>query len=115
MKVVVATEGGLEGKAATHFAHCSHFVVFEVEGDKVKNTEIVENPYFKKHVPGAIPEFVQSLGAKVLVTDGIGPMAIELFGKMDIEVLHGVNGKVSDLIERYLKGKLKPDENPCNH
>ncbi len=115
MKIVVATEGGLEGKAATHFAHCSHFVVFEVESGKVKNTEVVGNPYFEKHVPGAIPEYVKSLGADVLITDGIGPTAIELFGKMGIEVVYGAKGKTNDLIGRYLEGKLKTDENSCAH
>jgi predicted Fe-Mo cluster-binding NifX family protein len=115
MKIAVATEGGLEGKAATHFAHCSHFVVFEVEGGKVKDTKIAENPYFEKHVPGAIPEYVKSLGANVLITDGIGPTAIRLFGKMGIEVVYGVKGKTNELITKYLEGKLKTDENSCVH
>ncbi|MFH1393834.1 MAG: NifB/NifX family molybdenum-iron cluster-binding protein [Candidatus Micrarchaeota archaeon] len=115
MKIVVATEGGLDGNAATHFAHCSHFVVFEEEDGRMKNTEIVENPYFKEHIPGVIPKFVKSLGADVLITDGIGPSAIALFGKMNIEVLYGVKGKARDLAERYLEGKLKPNENSCNH
>ena len=115
MKIVIASEGGLKGKAASHFAHCSHFVVFDIEEGKVKSSRAVENPYSGKHVPGAIPEFVKSLGADVLMTSGIGPMAVGLLKKMDIEVLTGVEGHVDGLVERYLKGQLKPEENPCDH
>ncbi|MBN1169655.1 NifB/NifX family molybdenum-iron cluster-binding protein [Candidatus Micrarchaeota archaeon] len=115
MKIVVATEGGADGNAAAHFAHCSNFVVFEIEDGKIKNTEIVKNPYCEKHVPGAIPEFVRSLGANVLITDGIGPSAIALFGKMDIEVVYGAKGDITGLVDRYLKRTLKTNENSCNH
>jgi predicted Fe-Mo cluster-binding NifX family protein len=115
MKIVVATDGGPEGKAAAHFAHCSHFVVFHVEESKVKSTNAVENPYLGKHIPAAIPEFVKSLGANVLITGGIGPMAIALLGKMGIEVVYGAEGKATDLVAGYLKGKTKPNENPCDH
>ena len=115
MNIVVATEGGLDGNAATHFAHCSHFVVFGEQDGKIKNTEVVENPYFKEHIPGVIPKFVKSLGANVLITDGIGPSAINLFGEMNIEVVYGVKGKAKDLVNHYLEGKLKLNENSCNH
>jgi len=115
MRIIVAADGGPEGKAAAHFAHCSHFVVFEVEGNEVKNTEAVENPYLGRHVPAAIPEFVKSLGADILITGGIGPRAIELLGKMDIEVLYGAEGKPEGLVAGYLEGKTKQSKNPCNH
>jgi predicted Fe-Mo cluster-binding NifX family protein len=115
MKIAVASDGGAEGNAASHFAHCSHFVVFEVEGGKVGNAAAMENPYKEKHVPGAIPEYVKSLGASVLITGGIGPSAIQLFGKMGIEVICGARGKVSELVVDYLEGKLKADENSCAH
>jgi len=115
VKIVVATDGGLDGDTAAHFAHCSHFVVFEEQDGSIKNTEIVENPYFQKHVPGAIPKFVGSLGADVLITNGIGPSAVALFGKMNIKVLYGASGKTKDLVDCYLKGKLEKNENSCNH
>jgi len=115
MKIIVATEGGLKGKAASHFAHCTHFVVFNTADKKIESTEAVENPYFKKHVPGAIPKFVESLGADVLITEGIGPMAVKLFGKMNIEVIYGIKGNANDLVKHYLEGELEPDENACNH
>lgn len=115
MKVIIASENGLEGKTSTHFAHCTEFIIFEIKENKITNTKIEKNPYFQNHVPGAIPEFVKSLGADVLITDGIGPTAIELLGKMKIKVIFGEKGTPKKVIEDFLKGKLKENTNPCDH
>jgi predicted Fe-Mo cluster-binding NifX family protein len=55
------------------------------------------------------------LGAEVLITDGIGPMAVELLKKMNIKVMSGVKGNVKEITNQYLNGKLKTNENPCDH
>jgi predicted Fe-Mo cluster-binding NifX family protein len=115
MKIVVAVEGGADGYAATHFAHCSHFIVFEEKNGKITNAQTFENPYFKEHVPGAIPKFVKSLDADVLITDGIGRMAINLFADMGIKVIFGNKGKARELAEQYIKQKLESKGKPCDH
>ena len=112
MRIVVATE---DGKAASHFGHCSQFIVYETENGKVKSTEVVDNPYYKNHVAGEIPKFVESLKADILIVDGIGKKAIALLEKMDIEVLSGNQGKAENLVDDYIKGKIRTNRNPCNH
>ncbi len=115
MKIAVAASGGADGTSAAHFAHCSDFVVFEVENGQIKNSEAVKNPYSNGHVPGEIPRFVKSLGASLLITGGIGPSAITFFEELEVDVIYGVNGKAAELVELYLQGKLKPNENSCKH
>jgi len=115
MEIAVATDGGLDGNAAAHFAHCSDFVVFEVENGEAKKSNAVKNPYSHGHVPGEIPKFVKSLGASLLITNGIGPSAIKFFEELEIEVIYGVTGNAAELVDLYLHGKLKPNANSCKH
>jgi predicted Fe-Mo cluster-binding NifX family protein len=114
MKIAVAVEGK-EEKAASHFAHCSHFVVFDIDGDEISKRQKFENPFAHGHRPGQIPEFVQSLGAGALITNGIGPSAIGFFNRMGIRVFYGASGSAEELARKYCEGKLKADENSCNH
>jgi predicted Fe-Mo cluster-binding NifX family protein len=48
LKVVIATKGGLEGETATHFGHCSHFIVIDAENGKAVNTSVKKKPLFPK-------------------------------------------------------------------
>lgn len=115
MRIVVATEGETEKSIATHFAHCSHFIVFDVENDKIRNIETIENPYFQNHTPGKLPEFIESLGTKVLLVGGIGRKAVVLLEKKNIEVFYGIEGKPEDLVDDYIKGKIETKKNFCDH
>jgi len=100
--------------AADHFGRCRDFVIFDIEEKKIVKSEVVKNPYFQKHVPGAVPKFISSKKADVLITLGAGPMAVELLKSMGIKVIFA-GGKVTEVVERYLKGELKEKDNTCSH
>jgi predicted Fe-Mo cluster-binding NifX family protein len=115
-RIVLTSEGNtLEDDVADHFGRCPYFIVVETEGGKMESHKAVKNPYFENHVPFAVPEFISKLKPDVLITGGIGPRAIGAFESMNIKVIHGFSGKNSEAVERYLKGDIESDLNPCEH
>jgi len=116
MRIAVSsTGGGMEGEVSEHFGRCPEFVIVESEGAKIIKVERADNPYFQNHVQGAVPKFISSLGVNLMITGGMGPRAIEMFNSLGIDVIFGVSGRIGDVVERYLKGGLKSDENICEH
>jgi predicted Fe-Mo cluster-binding NifX family protein len=108
MKIAVATE---QGMVAGHFGHCEGFTVYEVERNEVKTQKFHPSP---EHVPGAIPKFINGLGAKVIIVGGMGGGAVQMFNDMQIEVITGVSGKLETVVNNYLDGKLQSSGSICH-
>ena len=65
-KIAVASE---VNEVAGHFGHCSNFNIYEVENGKIVKEESIPNP---GHRPGFLPNFLNELGAKVVISGGMG-------------------------------------------
>jgi len=116
MRIAISSMGGgMEGEVAEHFGRCPEFVIVESDGKGVKKVERVNNPYFGSHIPGAVPKFISSLGANLMITGGMGSRAVEMFESLGIKVIVGVSGRIGDVVEKYLRSELKPDDNICEH
>ncbi|MFH1448386.1 MAG: NifB/NifX family molybdenum-iron cluster-binding protein [Candidatus Micrarchaeota archaeon] len=116
MKIAVSSNGGgAGGEISGHFGRCPEFVIFDCENTGIIGVEQVQNPYFKEHVPDAVPKFISSLNADVMIAGGMGPRAVEIFGSMGIKVVLGTSGNIKKAVEAYLSGELVPDENTCTH
>jgi len=115
IKIAFASEekAGLESRLSHHFGRCPYYVFIEVEDGEIKNVEIKKNPYFTSHVPGAVPQFIASQGAKVIIAGGMGPRAIDWFRSLDIQPITGVSGKVRDILNDFLTGKIQLEAEPC--
>ncbi|MFU0800143.1 MAG: NifB/NifX family molybdenum-iron cluster-binding protein [Xylanivirga thermophila] len=107
MKIAVASEGKY---VSGHFGHCEGFTIYEVEEDKIKNKEFVENP---GHRPGFLPVFLKEQGANVIIAGGMGATAQQLFAEREIEVVVGVQGFSDDAASKYIKGELKSTGSVC--
>jgi len=66
MKIAFAAEEnkGVEGLLAYHFGRCPYYVFVEIENNEIKNVETKENPYYDRHEPGVVPQFIAGEGAK---------------------------------------------------
>jgi len=115
LKVVIASNDESGENVSTHFAHSTFFIIFDVTDKKHINKSKVKNPYLEGHKPKVIPDFVKSIGADVLITGGIGPMAVKILEDYNIKVVIGVSGKVDEIIIKYLDGKLESNNNQCSH
>ena len=109
MKVAISTEGDY---VSAHFGRCSQYTMVEVEEGKVLIREVIENP---GHQPGFLPGFLAERGVTCVITGGMGPRAQSLFAQQGIETVVGVSGRIEEVIEKFLKGELEGEENPCEH
>jgi len=104
-----------EGKVATHFGHCSHFALFDVdESTKVIiKKEVIPSP---GHQPGFLPAWLAEQGISVVIASGMGSRAQALFIESHIEVIIGVLGDDSEkAVLDYIRGELATGDNICDH
>jgi predicted Fe-Mo cluster-binding NifX family protein len=108
MRIVVSaeTQEGLDSVVSPHFGRCPYFVVVDLDQEEVQEVHGVENPYYAQHQPGQVPAFINSLGANVMLTGGMGGRAIMFFQQFGIEGVTGAYGTVRQSLERYLGGQL---------
>lgn len=114
MRVAVSADGdnGLDSVVHPHFGRCPYFVLVDLEGPEVKGINAVSNPYYGHHQPGQVPGFIQSQGASVMLSGGMGRRAIAFFEQLGIQAATGAAGTVRRALEHYLRGELQGAE-PC--
>jgi predicted Fe-Mo cluster-binding NifX family protein len=105
---------GLESQVSAHFGRCPYYTVVEVEGNEIVESEVLENPYFNNHQPGAVPNFIRSQNVHVMIAGGMGPRAIDLFNQFGIDVATGVQGQVKSVTAAYLDGRVS-GTSACEH
>ncbi len=108
MRIVVSADSknGLDSVVSPHFGRCPHFVLVDLDNHDVREVREVDNPYYAQHQPGQVPAFINSLGADVMLTGGMGGRAIMFFQQFGIEGVTGAYGTVRQSVERYLGGQL---------
>jgi len=105
---------GLDGQMSQHFGRCPYYLIVDVEGDEIKKTDSIDNPYYNNHVPGMVPQFINEQRANVMIAGGMGPRAIDMFSNLGMEVVTGAIGNVGNILQAYLSGEISGVE-PCEH
>lgn len=95
-----------------HFGHTKEFAIYEVEGLQIKSINFVTPP---PHEPGVLPRFLGSIGVDVIITGGMGQMAINLFKQQNIDVVLGASGNIDSNLKEYVSGFLSSTGSPCSH
>ncbi len=116
MRIAVAVEDdrGLDALLSHHFGRCPYYTLVDVERGKIKGASSVANPFYQEHgQPGQVPNFINNQGAQVIVAGGMGYRAVRFFREFGIEPVTGVSGKVKDVVEAYLEGRIGGAE-PCD-
>jgi predicted Fe-Mo cluster-binding NifX family protein len=108
MKIAVASDNGM---VTEHFGHCESFGIFETEKNQIVKSEFIGNP---GHRPGFLPNFLNDLGVKVIISGGMGGGAIDIFNEKGIEVITGAKGQAKTAAEQYLQGTLKSTGSVCH-
>lgn len=107
MKIAVSTDNGM---VSAHFGRCPEFSIFTIENNEIINKEVKENP---GHVPGKIPEFLNNLGAGVIIAGGMGYKAQQILADMNIIPVMGVEGPVDEIVKLFVEGSLVSGESMC--
>ena len=108
LKIAVASEDKM---VAQHFGHCPNFNIFDVEDGKIVKEESIANP---GHKPGFLPNFLNDMGVKVVISGGMGGGAVEIFNEKKIEVITGAAGDAKEAVMAYTQGNLKSNGVVCN-
>lgn len=114
MKIAVSSNGEkLDSQVDPRFGRCPFFVIFEVEDGKIKSHETVENTSAEQFGGAGITaaEAVANEGAKVVITENVGPRAYDIFSQLGIEV-YAYSGTVKQAIEMFIAGKLEKVSSP---
>jgi predicted Fe-Mo cluster-binding NifX family protein len=109
MKVAVSTDSGF---VSAHFGRCPAYTVFEIEEGRVVEREEIPNP---GHQPGFLPVYLSQMGVNAIISGGMGPRAQGLFAGRNIQTIIGAQGRVDEVIERYLRNELETGKDLCDH
>jgi predicted Fe-Mo cluster-binding NifX family protein len=107
MKIAISTDGE---HVSGHFGRCPSFTIVEIEDNKIKSKEVINNP---GHHPGSIPEFLHEKGIDCIVSGGMGRKAEELFRQYNIEIVVGVTGAIDETLEKIRNGSLESEKSLC--
>lgn len=108
-KIAVAYENG---QVFQHFGHTEAFKIYEVEGDKVVGSEVIESNGVGH---GALAGLLSDHTIDALICGGIGGGAMAALDEAGIEVCAGAEGDTDAVVEAYLKGELTSTGANCDH
>lgn len=109
MKIAVTYDNG---EVFQHFGHSENFKVYDVEDNKIINSEVIGTDG-QGH--GAIAGLLATQSVDVVICGGIGGGAISALEEAGIEVCSGVTGDVDEAVEAYLAGTLSSEGLNCDH
>lgn len=109
VKIAVASDKKM---VAGHFGHCETFEVFNAEGSNITSSESHPNP---GHKPGFLPNFLNDMGVKVIISGGMGAGAVDIFNEKGIKVVIGAKGDAKEVAQSFLNNNLEAGGNVCNH
>lgn len=112
MKVAITAESNqLDAKVDSRFGRCPYFLIFDTE----KNSfEPVENPNAQFSGGAGIQsgQLMASKGVEIVLTGNVGPNAFKVLEAAGIKVVTGIFGTVSEIIEEFKSGVMKPAKTP---
>ena len=110
MKIAVTYENG---KVFQHFGHTAQFKVYEVEGNKIVSSKVVDT---NGQGHGALAGLLKIIGADILICGGIGGGAQTALANAGIKLYGGVSGSWDAAVEALLMNSLGYNPNVrCDH
>lgn len=107
MRIAISTDGE---NVSAHFGRCPSFTIVDIENGRLVKKENVENP---GHEPGFIPQFLHERGVECIVAGGMGMRAIGFFEEYGIRTIVGISGRISEVVDKLISGKLEGGESLC--
>lgn len=107
IKIAIACEGEY---VSGHFGHCEGYKSYEVKEGRIMKKDFIQNP---GHRPGFLPDYLNELGVKVVISGGMGEAAQQLFDEQNIKVIVGAKGYCDDILQQYLNNELESTGEIC--
>ncbi|MBI9044206.1 MAG: NifB/NifX family molybdenum-iron cluster-binding protein [Anaerolineaceae bacterium] len=114
MRIAISSqdEKGLESQVSHHFGRCPFYILVDTEEQEVKSVQSIANPFFEKHEPGMVPNFINEQKSNVMISGGMGRRAIDFFDQFGIQVVTGASGTVDSTLKAYFNNELSSSA-PC--
>jgi len=103
---------GLEGDVCAHFGQCSHFLIVEADGGKIKNSKVVENK--AQHGGGGCQAVGEIMKYDIthVIAGGMGMGAQQKFADAKVKIF-SFQGKAKDAVAELLNSKLAAGIDAC--
>ncbi|MBN2251775.1 MAG: NifB/NifX family molybdenum-iron cluster-binding protein [Candidatus Altiarchaeota archaeon] len=114
MKILVATgSGGLKDNVSPAFGRCASYTVVESAEGKITAVAIENNPFASAAGGAGIQaaQYAVDKKVKAVIAGNFGPNASDVLTQAGIDKI-AAQGNVKDVVERYVKGALKPVSGP---
>ncbi len=107
--IPVKEDRGLDSEISDHFGRAENFVFAEVDGDRLKKFYLKENPYREKKIRAGLEVSSFVVGEKIdsIITKEMGPISFHTLRDNIVDVYWETDGKVGEIIQRFLKKKIK--------
>ncbi|MBW2995441.1 NifB/NifX family molybdenum-iron cluster-binding protein [Candidatus Woesearchaeota archaeon] len=108
MKIAISSVGkDLESYIDARFGRCPFFLVVEIKEKKIVGDKVIDN-LASSQAGGAgmaAAQIIADSGAEVVITENIGPRALDVFNQLQIKV-YSAKGKIRDAVNQFIEGKL---------
>lgn len=112
MKIAISSTGeNIESEVSDVFGRCPYFIIAEIKGRKAEKTEAIKNESINQNSGAGVStaQLMAKNDVTAVISGNIGPRATDILKQFDIEIYAG-GGKVKDIIEAFIAGKLKKIE-----
>ena len=101
------------GNIYEHFGHTKQLKIYDIENKNIKTENIID---VNEKGHGALVGLLLDNFVDVLICGGIGDGAKEALKKANIKPYGGVYGNADSIVNDFINGKLKYNENvQCSH
>lgn len=109
MRVAIPSNspGGLDAKISPHFGRCDVFTVVEIKEGKVADVCVIKNQSSHFGFEKTPAEILASSKVDAILTQGMGPKALQLFANCGIAVYVTSAQKVDDAVRELIENKAK--------
>lgn len=111
MKIALPTR---DGQIDDHFGHCDHFTIVTVESGAITNREKMASPEGCGCKSDIAPTLAKQ-DVRLLLGGNMGEGAKNVLNANGIQVIRGCKGPIDDVVEAYIKGQLKDNQELCDH
>ncbi len=109
MKIAVSSTGkDLDSDVSSMFGRCPYFIIAEIEDEKIKAFEAVENTSADQAGGAGISaaKIVAEKDVNAVISENVGPRALDGFRQFNIEIYSG-SGSVNEVLQKFIDGELQ--------
>ncbi|HSQ46315.1 MAG TPA: NifB/NifX family molybdenum-iron cluster-binding protein [Lutibacter sp.] len=111
----IAVPVDINNQIEDHFGHCDHYEIFTISNEnkivKIQTLETAQGCGCKSNISNILAEN----GITIMLASSIGDGAINVLNQCNIEVIRGCSGETTEIVNKYLKGKIIDSGESCLH